>query len=184
LSVVKPGTPQEEHGGRLERAMRKARLAEAARLDAVLEVRDVEQLRLLALKDDLDPVVAERPEARAFFDLALSGGTPPRLWIDMVTHVAMEPDPRTYRFAQDTQNGRITRFESADRAEMAQQVIDYMAHRLIERERLQAAQERRPEISGQAPGLQALSLFFAWISGFALGVLALFVVGVLLARGP
>ena len=55
----------------LSGALRKARLAEAAHFEAVLEIKDSKSLRLQVLKDDIAPLIAATPEAAHIFDLAL-----------------------------------------------------------------------------------------------------------------
>ena len=93
----------------LSGALRKARLAEAAHFEAILGIKDSKSLRLQVLKDDLAPVIAATPEAANIFDLALVPGEPPRLWVDLISFVVMEPDYRTYRLQQDNQ-GAARRF--------------------------------------------------------------------------
>ena len=90
----------------LSGALRKARLAEAAHFEAVLGIKDSKSLRLQVLKDDMAPLITATPEAANVFDLALVPGEPPRLWIDLISFVEMEPDYRTYRLQQDNQAGR------------------------------------------------------------------------------
>ena len=156
--------------GGLTDALRRARSAEAAHFEAVLALSDAKALRLQVLKDDLDAVVAASPEARQAFDLALVAGDNPRLWIDLITSVIMEPDPRTYRLVLDGHNGRETLFETADRAEMVEKIKVHMAHGIIARWRKAAV----PVIEGAgAVGYSADSLILAWLAGLSLGALAL-----------
>lgn len=160
-------------------ALRKARLAEAAHVDAVLNLRDSKALRLQLLKDDLLPIVSSNADATKLFDLALVPGEPPRLWLDMISQVVMEPDHRTYRFVQDTRLGRETLFETADRAEMVEHVKTHLAHRLIAREReIAVAAPARESITGYS----GAALTFAWMTGFAVGALALLMAAILLEK--
>ena len=161
--------------GRLDKALRSARLAQAEHLNAIFEIRDMQHLRLEALKEDLAGVIAEKPGAGDVTDLTVDSEEPYRLWIDVLSYVIMEPDPRTYRFVQDTEEDRQLIFETTDRAEMVRKITEYVAHRMIEQERLRTSREH----AGEAPlrtGYSGLALFFAWICGLALGVLALFVI--------
>lgn len=165
----------DEPNDRLRQALRQARLAEAAHLDAILDLQSAEALRLQVLKDDIEAIVGGRPEARDIADLALVPGPPPRLWIDLVSYVLMAPDPRTYRFQQDVRTGHEILLETTNRQEMVESIIAYVAHRLVERQRYLAA----PATAGGRPvpasGTGALVL--AWLCGFALGVLALLIAG-------
>jgi hypothetical protein len=158
----------------MDAALRSARLAEAAHFDALMNIRDAATLRLQVLKDDLEPVVSARREADAFIDLALVPGDPPRLWIDMVAYVVMAPDPRTYRFCQDTASGQRVLFETTDRAEVAERITAYIAHRTIDRQRhiVEPVSDIRP--ARRVYGWGALLL--AWLSGFSLGVLVLILI--------
>jgi hypothetical protein len=163
----------------LNGALRQARLAEAAHFEAVLDIRDAQTLRLQVLKDDLAPAVLANADAAAFVDLALVPGDPPRLWIDLITSVVMAPDPRTYRLVQDGRAGRQTLLETADRVEVADRIKQQIAHRLIARER------EKSSIAASKPastGYSTSALVFVWLSGFTIGVLALFVAGILIAR--
>jgi hypothetical protein len=153
----------------LASALRAARQAEAAHFEAALELRDSKSLRLQLLKDDLRPVIASSPEARELFDLALIPGEPPKLWIDLISFVVMEPDPRCYRFLQHRQDSREILFESADREQMAAAIRRHMAHLVVARERQTVA------LPPPAPpsGFTSASLMLSWVSGFAFGALAL-----------
>ena len=68
----------------------------------------------------------------------IAEGDTPRLWVDMIAHVAMGRDKRVYRFVQDTRYGRRVIAESAEVDEMARAVTQYIARRLVERERVVA----------------------------------------------
>jgi hypothetical protein len=164
---------------KMRMALRKARLAEAAHFEAVLDLRDAQTIRLQLLKDDLATISINLSPSVGLVDLALIPGDPPRLWIDPISYVVMEPNPQTYRFLQDTQAGREILYETSDRAEMADRVRTHVAHRVVARERLLAT-AKSPEIS--PAGYSTGAMILAWVSGFSIGVLALFLVGVLLAH--
>jgi hypothetical protein len=164
----------------LAAALRKARVAEAAHFEAVLDIRDAQTLRLQVLKDDLAPALTS-PEAKRYFDLVLVPGDPPRLWIDLVGSIVMEPNPRTYRLVQDTHANREILYETADRAAMAEKVREYMAHRLVARARqLTSSVAPRAERNGYSTG----ALILAWLSGLAVGVLGILILGVVTGRLP
>lgn len=121
---------------RLAEALREVKNAVADRDDVVVDIREAQRSRLELLAEDLQPVFAGIPQDDDRFDLALSAGSQPRLWIDAVAHVTMGRDRRTYRFLRDTRLGRVVLAESADIGQVADQVTRYIAERLIERRRV------------------------------------------------
>jgi hypothetical protein len=116
-------------------AMRRARLANAERSGVLADLRDAETARLEILRDHLEPVLAQAPEDCDLFDIGVSHGDRPRLFIDHVGFVEMGRDRRTYRFLQDTRHGRVTIGESDNVATVVEAITEYIAHRLIEREK-------------------------------------------------
>ena len=101
------------------------------------------------LNEALDPLFAEIPDHVDIFDRGISQGDQPRLWIDVVAHVVMGRDKRTYRLVQDTRYGRIVLSESLDVAATVEAVTDYVARRIVERE--QAIAVPPPSIVAPAP---------------------------------
>ena len=95
----KPEEPEERRPQRLREALRQARIESAERTGVVVDLRDAEMARLELLNDELDGLFAEIPDSVDLFDRGISRGDPPRLWIDVVAHVDMGRDKRTYRFA-------------------------------------------------------------------------------------
>src|SRR6516165_8648832 len=169
----------------LKQAMHAARIEAAERTSVVVDLRDAEVARLELLNEALDPLFAQIPSEVDLFDRGVSRGDTPRLWIDAVAHVAMGRDKRLYRFLHDTRVGRRVMAESHEIADIAKAVTDYVARRLIERER--ALDEDREFITRTAPqtaralrrrrrrGWGMLAL------GFVLGVIALLLAGLLAA---
>jgi hypothetical protein len=127
--------PDDARGGRLKEALQRARLDSAERTGIVVDLHDAEVARLELLSEQIAPLFEEIPAEVDLFDLGLSRGETPRLWIDAVAHVAMGGDKRVYRFVQDTRYGRKVLAESVHIPEMVQAVTRYLAQRLIERER-------------------------------------------------
>lgn len=124
----------------LKEAIRKARMAQAERTDAMIDLRAAEITRLELLLEEVEALLTpmEGDAARfdlAQFDLALTQGQTPRLWIDMLAFVAMGRDRKTYRFVRDTRSGRQLLAESGDAKDVARAVLDYVAHQIIEREK-------------------------------------------------
>jgi hypothetical protein len=178
LEVLAKALNRGESDGGLKQALREARLAEAAHFEAALDLRDSKSIRLQLLKDDLMPIIAGSAAAAELFDLALVPGEPPKLWIDLISYVVMEPDPRTYRLLQDRQDSREMLFESGNRKEVADFIRRHMAHRLIARERQAASVTLSPPL----PGYSTSSLILAWTSGFALGALLLLGLAIYLGK--
>ncbi len=126
----------------LANAIRQARIENAERGEAIADLREIEMGRLGLLESALRPVVAQAPPDVDMFDLALAQGDHPRLFVDMIAFIDMAHDRRTYRFHQDTRNGRVLIAESQSVEAIAAAVAGYVARRLIERERALAAESR------------------------------------------
>jgi hypothetical protein len=119
----------------LTAAVREARIEAAERSAVVVDLRDADVARLELLNEALDPVFKDIPAGVELFDRGISKGDTPRLWVDVIAHIAMGRDKRQYRFLQDTRYGRAVLAESYEIAEMKQAVTRYVARRLVERER-------------------------------------------------
>lgn len=128
---------------RLKGAMRQARIEAAERTSVVVDLRDAETARLEILNDALDPIFAELPPEVDLFDRGISRGDTPRLWIDAIAHVAMGRDKRVYRLLQDTSYGRRVLVESPETEPVVDAVTQYVARRLVERERALAAHSQQ-----------------------------------------
>lgn len=168
----------------LKDAMRTARVEAAERSAVIVELRDAEAARLEILNETLDPVFRDVPVEHAdIFDRGLSHGSQPRLWIDMVTHVAMGRDKRTYRLLHDTINGRRVLAESSEVEPMVQAITRYVARRLVSREQALAAAEQGPaETPVVIAKASRASAFFTFFVGMVVGAIALFMLGVYLTH--
>jgi hypothetical protein len=175
-----------EPASSLQRAVHQARIEAAERTSVVVDLRDAEAARLELLNEALDPLFAGVPSEVDLFDRGLSRGDTPRLWIDPVAHVAMGRDKRTYRFLYDTRIGRRVLAESHDIAEIVKAVTNYVARRLVERERalaedseffarIDSREARRQTRRRRRRGLIAFAL------GFLACLLALLLAAVILA---
>jgi len=154
---------------RLRDALRQARIEAADRTGVVVDLRDAEVARLEILSDALDPLFTQIPDRIDLFDRGLSQGETPRLWIDIVAHVVMGRDKRIYRFVQDTRFGRIVLAESHEVAAIVQAVTDYVARRMIERERALVVVPATGAVQGRRFG--GVLIFTI---GFIAGAIALF----------
>src|SRR6267154_4156570 len=156
---------------RLRDALRQARIEAADRTGVVVDLRDAEVARLEILNEALDPLFEQIPERVDLFDRGISQGENPRLWIDVVAHVAMGRDKRIYRFVQDTRLGRIVIAESHEVAVMVDAITDYVARRMVEREHALVATPMSQPVVAEKP---RRSGFWTFVLGFIVGALALF----------
>jgi hypothetical protein len=120
---------------RLKDALRTARVESAERSGIVVDLHDAEVARLELLHEAVEPLFREIPAEVDLFDLGISRGETPKLWIDAIAHVAMGRDKRVYRLLQDTRYGRKVLAESVHIPDVVQAVTKYLAQRLVERER-------------------------------------------------
>ncbi|NDW03585.1 hypothetical protein [Jiella pacifica] len=137
---------------RLADAVRQAKIAAAHRSDVVVDIREADRARLEILAEELHPIVRELDPADDFFDFTISGGSHPRLWIDGTANVMMARDRRTYRFVRETRIGRLTMAESTEPRAIADRVTDYVAARMVEREKAYAADDAMGAEEGYANG--------------------------------
>lgn len=119
----------------LRDAIRKVQLGEVERTDVVVELQDSERARLEILAEELKDVFKEIPQDDEQFTLQIVPGSRPRFWIDVTSHVSIGGDRKTYRFLKDTRLGRMVVLETADVDDMADCVTEYIAERILEREK-------------------------------------------------
>ncbi|WP_298812622.1 hypothetical protein [uncultured Roseibium sp.] len=119
----------------LRDAIRKVQLGEVERSDVVVELQETERARLDMLADELKDVFKEIPADDDQFSLQIISGSTPRLWIDATSHVVVGGDRRTYRFLKDTRLGRVVILETANIDDMADCLTEYIAERVLEREK-------------------------------------------------
>ncbi len=173
----------------LKAAVREARIEAAERSAVVVDLRDAEVARLALLEEALAPVFRDVPGTVDLFDTGISQGDVPRLWIDVIAHVAMGRDKRQYRFVQDTRYGRTVLAESYEVPDMVQAVTQYVARRLVERERALADDAAMGQASAQKVLQQERSrrrwaAFRTFIYGLIAGIVALFVLALFYKPHP
>lgn len=171
---------------RLLAAIRKARLSEVERTDVIVDLREAEIARLELLQEALADVFQSIPPDNDLLECALIPGNPPRLWIDVLAYVCMGRDKRTYRFIKDSRYGRQVILETTVLDEMADRVTEYVAHRLIERQRALDSDGERPAVDPAAAPVAAApaaapakrfgwgSVAIAFVLGLLLGGIGLF----------
>ena len=170
----------------LKEAMHQARIEAAERTSVIVDLRDAEVARLELVNEALDPLFADIPPEVDLFDRGISRGDTPRLWIDSVAHVAMGRDKRLYRFLHDSRVGRRVLAESYEIPDVVKSVTDYVARRLIERER---ALDDDPDFVTRVGRPEATRARRRWrrrelvvlAFGFVLGLIAFLLALVLLA---
>ena len=134
----------------LKAAVRRVRLENAEQSEAVDDLRQAEIVRLELLLEALRPVLDQVPAEVEAFDVGVTHGDRPRLFLDMISFVDLAHDRRTYRFFQDTRHGRVLVAESAQVERVLQAMTNYIARRLVEREQTLAADSRsRPNPATQ-----------------------------------
>lgn len=119
----------------LRDAIRKVKFSEVERTDVVVELQESERARLEMLAEELQDVFKEVPEDDDQFSFQIVPGNLPRLWIDITSHVTMGRDKRVYRFVKDTRLGRTVILETPELDDMADCITEYIAERVLERER-------------------------------------------------
>ena len=128
----------------LKSLIRRAKLDNAERSSVIAELRGAEIARLELLRDALEPVFAQVPAEAELFDHGLVPGEKPRLFVDIVAFIEMARDRRLYRFVQDTRGGTVVLAESDKIETMTEEVANYVARRLIEREKALSAPFHAP----------------------------------------
>ena len=163
---------------RLKDAIRQARIESAERTGVVVDLHESELARLELLNEALDSVFKEVPQGVELFDRGISRGDSPRLWLDAITHVAMDREKRLYRFVQDTRFSRQVLAETTHIPEMVEAITTYVARRLIERERA-LAEDAKPILRAAPSDLQIVShppqrrrIWPAFLFGMLAGALA------------
>jgi hypothetical protein len=126
----------------LRNAVRRARVESAEQSEAQADLRQGDVARLELLEDAIRPIVDQTPDDVELFDLGVTQGDKPRLFVDMISFVDLAHDRRTFRFFQDTRHGRVMIAESDSADKIAAAVTNYVARRLVEREQALAADWR------------------------------------------
>ncbi|SHM32023.1 hypothetical protein [Roseibium suaedae] len=135
MPVVKDNVVPHSRVRSLREAIRKVQIGEVERSDVVVELQDTERARLEMLAEEMKDVFKEIPEDDDQFSLQIAAGSLPRLWIDVTSHVVVGGDRRTYRFLKDTRLGRVVILETPEIDDMADCLTEYIAERILEREK-------------------------------------------------
>lgn len=86
------------------------------------------------LYEELEEVFDEARRCGPHFICTLSDAAPPRLWLDVITYVEVDPNSgRLILFQDEGRKSRIM-LESDDVEQMADSITDYLADKVLERE--------------------------------------------------
>jgi hypothetical protein len=161
-------------------ALKTARLAEAAQLEALLSLQDARALRLENLCAAVKVKLADNSLARDMIELSAQAGAKPQLWVDLVSSVVMEPDPRTYRLVQHREGHIETLFETTNIEEMTNYLVRYIAHRVVVRDRIAASLPDAPKMGPKTYSM--VDMIYVWITGCVFGVMALLTIAIYLGK--
>jgi len=156
-------------------AISRARRIEAAYFQPTRGIADSEALRLAGLHAELSRFISENPGLARYTDIQLVPGEPPRLWIDLVTSVAMEPNFRTYRIQQEFGDRRSILLETTRQDEALRFLKTYFIERRALPSALPAGRETESGSRGGPENSGFGTIMFAWLSGLVLGLLIVLV---------
>lgn len=162
-----------------EAALRDARLAEAAHLEAVIRSQDAGALRLDHLRSLLLDVLPDGSALRQSMDLRLPPDFPPRLFLDLARSIAMAPDGRGFVLEEDQDDIRTALASITSPEDMAREVLRLEAHKLIGEARAAARPARRWKSALLHP-LPWSQLLYVWFSGFTVGAALLAAIAIYL----
>jgi len=119
----------------LREAIHMARVQEAEELDSSVDRRSTEMARLEMLFVAVEDVFDDIPFEDDRFNLALVPSKPARLWIDIMTYVAMDNSGEIYRMIRNEGTGRKVMVETEDVGVMAGRITEFVAREIVARER-------------------------------------------------
>ena len=111
----------------LREAIHMARVQEAEELDSSVDRRSTEMARLEVLFVAVEHVFDDIPFEDDRFNLALVPSKPARLWIDIMTYVAMDNSGEIYRMIRNEGTGRKVMVETEDVGVMAGRITEFVA---------------------------------------------------------
>lgn len=161
----------------LREAIHMARVQEAEELDSSVERRSTEMARLEVLFVAVEDVFDDIPYEDDRFNLALVPSKPARLWIDIMTYVAMDNSGEIYRMIRNEGTGRKVMVETEDVGVMAGRITEFVAREIVARERHASGFDYdRVPVRRKRKGRTGL-IISAFIIGILTGVAGLLAVG-------
>ena len=161
----------------LREAIHLARIQEAETLDRSVGRRSSELARLEVLHAAVEHVFKDIPMADDRFALSLVPSKPARLWIDMLSYIAMDASGEIYRMIRNEGEGRIVLAETEDVGVMAGRITEYVAHEIVKRERAAAGVTYDAPHKPLARRASMGRLVLAFIIGLLTGIAGLMAVG-------
>lgn len=152
-------------------AISRARRIEASYFDATRGMADSEALRLSSLHSGLSAFLAEHPRLGPLADLVLVPGEPPKLWIDLVTSVVMEPHFRSYRIQQEFPDKLMVLLETTRQDEALRFLEAYLKERSRQPVRRRDSAQPEPAEITLDQGSSLATIIYAWLAGLVLGLL-------------
>lgn len=151
----------------LREAIHLARVQEAEDLDNSVDRRSTEMARLEVLYATVEHVFNDIPFEDDRFALTLVPSKPARLWIDIMTYVAMDNSGEIYRMIRNEGAGRKVMVETEDVGVMAGRITEFVAREIVARERQSSGFDYdRVPVRRRRKGRTGLI-----ISGFIIGIL-------------
>lgn len=161
----------------LREAIHLARIQEAEDLDRSVDRRSTEMARLEVLHAAVEHVFRDIPMADDRFALTLVPSKPARLWIDMMSYIAMDASGEIYRMIRNEGAGRIVLVETGDVGVMAGRITEYVALAIVARERAASGYfYERPRGLHRNRGVKG-RIILGFIIGLLTGVAALLALG-------
>ncbi len=162
-------------------AMRRARLAAAAHLDALAVVQDAKSLRLDYLRSLLLKQLPEDSAMRTSMLLRLPPEDEARLLLDMRNSVVMSSDGRSYQLQEDQKNGRELVMESLSADDVVQEILRRHALASVESARTPATAIAK-ESSGVKTADGWAQAFTLFMTGAVFGATALAAIAIYLKK--
>jgi hypothetical protein len=135
----------------LAEAMQRARTHHSGEKQIVAEPAPVlvsPKQSLDILRKKLKPLYDAIPQDVEGIDLGIVREEKPQLYLDMVAFVDIAEDGKSYRLVQGGRNGSQVLLETSDDASLIARITDYIAQRLIVRERI--LEQGDPVVAGAA----------------------------------
>jgi hypothetical protein len=141
----------------LAEAINRARQQQDTQPDLAKDIKASALTRLRGLRHKLAPLYAAIPQDVELFDLGFITEEKPRLFIDIIAFVEMSADLAQYRFMQEQRSGRSVILETDDEAILIAGITDYIARRLIDREKAMETDARTASgVTAMSPSVSSM----------------------------